>query len=187
MKIAVCQIETVSKKTVIRAATPLLYAHWEGFVKNAARAYLEYVDFQGHNYNELANCFVAIGLKKTLGEITQSKQAKANIDALEFIRHGLGQKSNLKMDSAIRTGNLTSAVFENICNSVGICPSGYETKYNFIDESLLNRKNRIAHGEYIDVDAKQYRGLADEVITLLRNFKTDIENAASLKTYKRVA
>ncbi len=188
MKIAVCRIETVSKKTVIRAATPLLYAHWEGFVKNAARAYLEYVDFQGHKYDELTNCFVAIGLKKNLGEITQSKQAKANIDALEFIRNGLGQKSNLKLDSAIRTeSNLSSAVFENICNSVGICSSGYETKYNFIDESLLNRRNRIAHGEYIDVNANQYRDLADEVIVLLRNFKTDIENAASLKAYKRVA
>ena len=38
MKIAVCRIETVSKKTVIRAATPLLYAHWEGFVKKRCKS-----------------------------------------------------------------------------------------------------------------------------------------------------
>lgn len=188
MKMAVCRIESLSKKTVIRAATPLLYAHWEGFVKNSAKAYLEYVDHQGHNYEQLASCFVVIGLKKTLRDITQSKKAKANIDAIEFIRNGLSNRSNLKLDSAIRTdANLNSVVFENICNSVGLSASGYETKYNLIDESLLNRRNKIAHGEYLDLDADQYRTLADEVVNLLRNFKTDIENAATLKAYMRVA
>lgn len=94
----------------------------------------------------------------------------------------------MALDSAIRTeSNLSSAVFENICNSVGIDHKLYETKYNLIDESLLNRRNRIAHGEYVGLTADDYRNLADEVITLLRNFKTDIENAATLGKYKRVA
>lgn len=188
MKLAVRQIESIKKKTVVRAGTPLLYAHWEGFIKNAAKFYLEYVDYQGHNYEELANCFVIIGLKKKLVGIAQSKQANANNEALEFIRREMGSKSCLTLDSAIRTeSNLSSSVFENICYSVGISHSWYETKYNLIDESLLKRRNMIAHGEYLDLNEEQYRDLADEVIGLLRNFKTDVENAASLKSYKRVA
>ncbi|MEP6879307.1 MAG: MAE_28990/MAE_18760 family HEPN-like nuclease [Nitrosospira sp.] len=188
MKMSVRSAASLRKKTVIRASLALLYAHWEGFIKNAAKAYLEFVGSQGHRYEELASCFAVLGLKKSLAEILQSKQAQTNITALEFIRDELTAKARLPLDSAIRTeSNLSSAVFENICRSVGINPSAYETKFNLVDESLLNRRNKIAHGEYIDVNPDQYRDLTDEVLTLLRSFKNDIENAASLKKYKRAA
>ena len=186
MKMAVARIESISKKTVIRAGTPLLYAHWEGFVKNSAKGYLEYVNYQGHKYEELASCFVVIGLKKKIGLVAQSKQAKVNINAVEFIRSEMAEKSNLSLESAIRTeSNLSSTVFENICHSIGLSTRWYEPKYNLIDKSLLERRNKIAHGEYLDLDTTQFRDLADEVVSLLRGFKTDIQNAATLKSYKR--
>ena len=69
--------------------------------------------------------------------------------------------------------------------SVGIDPAPYEARYNLIDESLLRRRNEIAHGEFLDVDAGDYRTLADEVLLMMRLYKTDIENGAARSLFLR--
>jgi hypothetical protein len=76
-------------------------------------------------------------------------------------------------------------VFENIASSIGIKIQPYESRFKLMDESLLSRRNKIAHGEYLDLDADSWRDLADEVISLMRDFKTDMENAASTSAFAR--
>ena len=47
-------VETANSKnlpTALRCASVLLYAHWEGFVKNSAESYLTYIKFQKLNLN----------------------------------------------------------------------------------------------------------------------------------------
>lgn len=186
MKTAVRESAFIAESTMIRAAVPLLYAHWEGFVKNAATGYLNYVNNQGLSYAELRSCFVVFGLKKALIELNDSRKSAASIAAIDFVRDQLGERARLKIDTAINTAsNLSSSVLQNILLSVGIDPSGYETRYKLIDESLLKRRNNIAHGEYVDIKREDWAALADEVLVLLRQLKTDIENATTLATFKR--
>lgn len=186
MKSAVKKSTFISERTLIRAAIPLLYAHWEGFVKVAATGYLTYISNQGLNYLELKSCFSIFGLKKELNELANSQSSLVNIAAIEFVRDQLGTKANLKIDSAINTqSNLSSTVFKNILLSVGINPDGYEIRCNLIDESLLRRRNHIAHGEYLDVKSNEWAILADEILLLLRQVKTDIENSIATTSYKR--
>lgn len=175
----------LSKSTAVRAAIPLLYGHWEGFIKNASTFYLEYINGQALTYRELKSCFIVFGLKKKLNELTNSRNSITSISTLDFLRNELDERAKLKIDSAIRTEfNLSSKVFTNIVTSIGIDARKYESRFNLIDESLLNRRNHIAHGEYLDVDADGFRGLADEILMLLRWYKTDIENAVSLEYFK---
>jgi len=68
--------------------------------------------------------------------------------------------------------------------SIGLDTKNHESRYNLIDESLLIRRNYIAHGEYLDIDPEGGRDLADEILLLLRLFNTDIENSVSLEGYK---
>ena len=63
---------------------------------------------------------------------------------------------------------------------MGIDAKPYETKFNLIDSSLLKRRNCIAHGEYLELELNSYRLLADEVLALMRQLKTDIENSSCL-------
>lgn len=185
LKIVVRTSENLNKKTAVRAAIPLLYGHWEGFVKNASTYYLEFVNGQSLTYRELKSCFVVFGVKRKINDLVSSKNSNASISTLEFLRDELDERAKLKIDSAIRTEfNLSSKVFANIANSIGISTQAYESRYHLIDESLLNRRNHIAHGEYLDVDSEGFRELADEILFLLRSYKTDIENAVSLENYK---
>ncbi|MDH4394626.1 MAG: MAE_28990/MAE_18760 family HEPN-like nuclease [Limnobacter sp.] len=185
LKIVVRTSTNLSKSTAVRAAIPLLYGHWEGFIKNASNYYLEFINGQSLKYKELKSCFIVFGVKQKINNLINSKSSDLSISTLEFLRDELNEKAKLKIDSAIRTEfNLSSKVFENIAKSIGLSTRAYEARYNLIDESLLRRRNLIAHGEYLDVDSNGFRELADEILQLLRSYKTDIENAVSLGDYK---
>ncbi|WP_019894847.1 MAE_28990/MAE_18760 family HEPN-like nuclease [Hydrogenovibrio halophilus] len=185
LKILVRRADNITSSTAVRAAIPLLYGHWEGFIKNTATHYVEFINGQSLKYRELVSCFIVFGLKKKINDLSKSKQSKVSIETIEFLLNELGETAKLKADSAIRTEfNLSSKVFVNILKSINIDTEKYEARFNLIDESLLNRRNYIAHGEFLDVEAEGFRGLADEVLSMLRWFKTDIENAASLGQYR---
>jgi hypothetical protein len=186
LKLAVRRTDALQEKTLVRAAVPLLYAHWEGFIKNATVAYVNFVHCQGLRYDQLASCFVTFGVKRHLRELSTSRQAASNIAAVEFLITRLGQRADLTLSKVVDTeSNLSSTVFENIAVSVGLPTAAYRPRYNLIDESLLKRRNKIAHGEYLDLNATDCRQLIDEVITLLRAYKNDIEITAGDGAYLR--
>lgn len=175
----------LSSATLVRAGVPLVYAHWEGFIKQASQDYLSYVSSQRLSYRELASCFVVFGAKKHLANLVGSRQTPLNIEAVDFFRDRLVDRADLMLASAIDTkSNLNSEVFENIATSIGVPVSSYDAYFKMIDESLLDRRNKIAHGEYLDLNAEDFRSLSDEMISLMRMYKTDIENLASIGAFK---
>ena len=94
----------------------------------------------------------------------------------------------MQMSSAINTeSNLTSKVFTNIAESLDLDITRYSTKFNLIDESLVNRRNKVAHGEYMDLASKEFGERVDDILQMMRDYKTDLLNAASTESYKRVA
>ena len=64
-----------AKDTAIRAAIALLYAHWEGAIKNLATYYLEYVSALKLPYGELKPNFLAISLKSSLDSFSESNKS----------------------------------------------------------------------------------------------------------------
>lgn len=184
VKTSVRSIPSMRASTFLRAGVALLYAHWEGFIKTSSEFYLTFVGSQRLRYEELKTCFIVFGLKKELDFIAASKKHAKNVRAVEFIQGELGKRADLTYKGAINTkANLNSSVFETIATSIGIDPAPYETRYNLIDESLLSRRNRIAHGEFLDIDANEYATLSDEIVILMRSYKSDIENSLALKSY----
>jgi hypothetical protein len=176
---------SIQTRSLLRAGIPILYAHWEGFVKKSSEAYLNFVTNQGLSYNELKSCFIIFGLKKEIEQLTDTKASIKNIRVTDFLLKELNNKAKLFYKGIINTqSNLNSALFEEIITSIGIDAIPYKLKYKLIDESLLKRRNQIAHGEYLDIDIQGYRNLSDEVIALIRQYKTDIENSISLESYK---
>lgn len=176
---------SLAQATLIRAGVPLLYAHWEGFVKQASQHYLEYVSNLRLKFSELSSCFVVFGAKKHLSHVVESRRAAVNIAAVNFFRNCAEERADLSLSNAINTqSNLKSEVFLDIAMSLGVSLTSYSSYSNFIDESLLARRNAIAHGEYLDLNPEAFKNLADEVIKLLRMYKTDLQNLASLGAFR---
>lgn len=176
---------SLAQSTLIRAGIPLLYAHWEGFVKQSSQDYLEYVSNQRLKYGELSSCFVVFGAKKHLTSVVESRRTSINIAAVDFFRNCTEERADLILSNAINTkSNLKSEVFIDIATSLGVSFLPYSAYSNLIDESLLARRNAIAHGEYLDVDADAFKKLANEVVHLLRMYKTDLQNLASTGAFR---
>lgn len=176
---------TVAQKTAIRSGICLAYAHWEGFVKRAAEDYIQFVSNQRLRYDQLADCFVVIGVKRHITSLNADGPATAAVGAVHFFRNDLADRAYLRLPGHVKTkANLNSEVFENIAVTIGIGTTDFASRYNQIDEALLGRRNRIAHGEYLDLDAEPCRDLIDDVIKLLRQFKNEIERVSSAEAYR---
>ncbi len=63
LKIAVLANEkTYNRDLYIRASIPLLYAHWEGFVRRIGSAYVEFVARSRLKNEELSTHFLAVAI-----------------------------------------------------------------------------------------------------------------------------
>jgi len=178
--------EDDARDTLVRGAVTLLYAHWEGFVKDAATAYLEYVSRQDRSCEEMNVNFVALAMKARFHEAKEPHVAAKFIEVAQFFLSGLGETFKVKWDHAIDTqSNLKAKVFQEIVLTLGLDYAKYDTKENLIDEKLLGTRNKIAHGEYLAIDSTQYIELHDEVTTLMDRFGDEIMDAAQNKKYLR--
>lgn len=174
--------------SLIRANLAILYAHWEGFIKNSSGYYLEFVNRKGLKASELLDCFAYLGLKKKMNTLVETKKADHGLMILQQIRSDFSEPLPLSFDGVLRTdSNLKSEVFTAIATSLGFSIDRYVPYFNLIDESLLKQRNGIAHGEYLEIDLTRFNEIADRVIMLLRWFKADIEIAASNGNYRFVA
>jgi hypothetical protein len=184
IKYAIRAAEITSRRAIIRAGIPILYAHWEGFVKVASEAILNFVNNQGLSYRQLRSCFIVFAAKRRVHELNTSGNAAQNIAAVEFFLNHLDSRAKITFAGSINTeSNLSSTVFERIATSIGITTNAYETKYILIDSSLLERRNKIAHGQRLDVDMDDFDKLSDEVITLVRFYNNDLQNMVQTGSY----
>ncbi len=173
------------KSSILRAGVPLAYAHWEGFVKNAVDHYLNFVANQHVSMKDLKPCLVALSKKRRFHEFSETNKFEVYSKLVQELTETPFIDEKAVFSSRVRTANLKSHIFSDISLSIGLSLSPYESRFNFIDVRLVKRRNEIAHGSFLDIDDTSFRDLVDDVISLIRGFKSDIENLAVTKAYLR--
>lgn len=176
-----------AKDTAIRAGIALLYAHWEGAIKNIATFYLEYVSTLKLPYGEMKPNFLAISLKYNLKTFEESSKSTIHTKIVSEIINSHDAESVIPVDGIIKTNSkLNSAIFVEIMATIGLDCSAYEGSYKLIDSVLLDKRNKIAHGERIvslDLDEARYYEIHEKIRDLIFQFANQVSNAACLKQY----
>ena len=174
------------KSTLLRAAVPLLYAHWEGFVKSSTEGLLHFVTGQRHAHGELETCYWVFGVRHELRLLNKAKMGPIGAEALEKVLASSSARTRFSAKTAVDTeSNLSSKVFERIASSVGIDATPFATRWALIDKSLLDTRNHIAHGKSNVVDEPAFSSLAREVLQLMDEYRTELQNIVVLGKYKR--
>lgn len=174
-------------RALLRSAVAILYANWEGFVRSAACSYLEYVSFQRLKYAELAPSFVALAARKLFRAGDESRRIQAHVKVTEFFRDHQNERAVVPYKEAISTeSNLSSDVLENIVCTLSLDFAQFQLK-RYIVDSLLGKRNAIAHGEDAVVDLAEFELLYIEMTGMLELFRNAISNGASSDAYRRAA
>jgi hypothetical protein len=178
---------TAAKQASIRATVPILYAHWEGYVKICAEAYVGFVAARRLRFGDLQYGFSLSSLRGDFDRLSSGKISK--IDQILLI-----QKTGETESHTFRGGfkklietrsNLSHDVLCEILSVLGIDAQNFAGEADFIDRILLERRNFIAHGAIVNLDEDALEDMIDRTIGLMRSFQSCIENAALLGTYKR--
>ena len=167
-----------------RAAVPIAYAHWEGFVKKVGQSYLEYVATRKLTLAELSICFQSLYFSvENAGDLRKTKRHLL-VPILRRLKDNGGDKVHIKTRDAVSTqSNLNSEVLEDICVNLGLNFSSFSQQTAFIDKILLGRRNSIAHGESLPLSEVDLDDLVHNVVSCIDIFKNEVENAAVTKAY----
>jgi hypothetical protein len=182
------QSEAARKQALLRGAVAVLYAHWEGFVKSAADAYLLFVGYQRLNLSQLSTNFVALAARGRLRKAGESKQPKAQIELFQWLDKEWHSRAWLPKREAFTAGNLSSNVFKAIIDLIGL---EYRPEFQLAERAVIDRlvemRNGIAHGVNERVSAVDFKELYNRIDSLLTMVMNDIEAAAAQGRYKRAA
>ncbi len=174
-----------------RSAVPMLYGHWEGFTKDAATAYLELVRRQQNPYRELKSNFMAIAVRGTLKAAADAAKSRCTSEYLKKFNSIVNQFSERVSfsDQAVRDAvstesNLSARVLRDVLDTIDVpYDRVFGQKALLIDGSLLENRNRIAHGEPIQIDSVTYVQLHDLVVELINHLKDVLLSRARDREY----
>lgn len=186
LKSAIRHADDSLRRALLRALIAICYAHWEGYVRFAARKYLEYVALRKFQYRDLNRQFFRNYFLPRLASLSTSKSCIADRCLLidEILNSSDHRFSRVNEDLVNTRANLNFEVFSDICLVCGLLPQSFADKSAFIDVFLLKRRNSIAHGENTFVDVKDLDDLASQTVGLMRAFGDALENQVYLESYK---
>ena len=174
----ICQEKNI--EVILKSFLLMLYAHWEGYIKQSSKIYLIFVGKQKLRHKELTLNFKAITLKERINEcikVSASLSISSEVDLLNSIiakeetKFSVSKNINNDKDKTfINTqSNLTPKIFCKFHDILGIkYKDCLETPNNYLNEQLINNRNAIGHGSQLDLSS-------------IDNFDLTLESLARLK------
>jgi len=173
------------KSVLVRSLVAIVYAHWEGFLKGAAKVYVEYVKARRLPYSELAANFVAQAVLPRMRRAVEQRDVKEVVELVQLFRGDMNERSRLSVEGVGGGSNLSSRALRTLTITLGLNYEPFESKAFLIDTRLLENRNRIAHGDYIALNVEDALELATEMMALMECFRDEIENAVALSRYRQ--
>lgn len=174
----------LTQAMLLRSGTALLYAHWEGFVKEACGLYVTFVATKGLKFEQLSSCFVALSLRRLLNEMQSSNSPAPAVEFVEFVRTSMAERAPVPKSDTLVTANLTYTTLCRMLRSVGLETDRYDLKKNLIDLELVGRRNGIAHGRMLTVGVDDFSQLFDDVVSVMVDIRDQLLHHAVDEQYK---
>lgn len=185
MKAAVKAADAAAKTVLLRALITLIYAHWEGYVRECANRYFEYLKIRNKPYAELERQIYVNTFLVRLDALHRSRSSLEKRCALvNDILNGTTSTFRYVHPMLIDTkSNLNTNVTKEICLICSVDPSHFETKRIFIDQLILKRRNAVAHGQQEFIHENEVDSLVTEILGLMQHFRTLLENKVYQKQF----
>lgn len=172
--------DSSQESVICRSSIVLTYAHWEGFVKQISKLYVDYVNSCKVLVLDMKPCFQAAHVQTHLNRASKGVRIPFLAELLDRI--DLDRRATFFVDPVklVDTeSNLTSEAFRNVVASIGLAYlEFYSTRQAFIDEKLVFSRNQVAHGELVPFRSAETLERIETVRTLLDMYANQILDAA---------
>jgi len=186
LKAAIIRADINLRRVLLRAMVTICYAHWEGYVRFAARKYLDHVALRRFKFGELDRQFLRNHFLPRLATLTTSslsiKERCALLD--EILSSSDRRFARVNEDLVNTRANLSFEVFSDICLVCSVPSNTFADKADFINLLLLKRRNAVAHGEDTFLAIEDLDDMTNHTIDIMRTFGDALENHVYLKDYK---
>lgn len=175
------------KQAVLRGAVAALYAHWEGYVKTACRAYFEYIKQRRLPMNELCIPILSIIFRSRLKRVVGDQTIDSHLEFTDWLLREWSKRAHLpEANTIISTSNLNAEVFKGLIVGLGLpYVNDYAVAEKPVIETLVNARNQLAHGEWLTIDEQEYDEFYMWIIRLMEKVCEQIETAAATGDYRR--
>lgn len=170
-------------RALARGGVALVYAHWEGFFRDACQAYLDFVARRRLTYSELNDGFLLSALSVLLNRMSSGDAAAAEA-LLEALRAPARARARVPRSLVNTKSNLRHAVAESILGSVGLPRDLFALRAHLIDLRLCDARNEIAHGRERFPSASEFAELHDEAVAMMEVLRGEIGNALQSRHYR---
>lgn len=189
---------------VLRGSYLMLYAHWEGYIKEVGQKYIESVSKEKIQYRNASDVIVASSLKTALTNLGGANTHDAHIDFVNKFRDLLSDdkyvdRKYVKINEKIidAKSNLNYELFIDILKKLDIVdniddkmqPSEIESLKTDIDKNLLKVRNQVAHGEKtmgivgLEKNIEEYLSLHERISKIMYDFSEWVIDAWQEKRY----
>lgn len=182
----------ISREYYCRAGSVMLCAHWEGFLRDAVRAYVDHVFAQEQHLSRLKPQFVAIHFFHDVKYASTANfpgSERHHVKLAKKIIASLADPKGRVGWTAETGGNPSSALCSDLLKSVALPPKmGYdESQWSvvkvFIDSQILKDRHKVAHGERFPVRPDEFRSRSGRLIEICEDLARLVTDAAINKSY----
>ncbi|MEV5833913.1 MAE_28990/MAE_18760 family HEPN-like nuclease [Nocardia sp. NPDC052112] len=167
-----------------RAGIAMLYAHWEGFAKEALQGYVDFVSRRRLKFAELNDGLLYTALMSMFHRV-KSGDAIAAESMIGMVRSAGQQRAQFPKNQLVDTqSNLRSAVLAKILANSGLRSDIFDLKVNLIDRRLCDARNSVAHGRGLFPDVGEFSILHDEVIGMMEILRDLVLASARSESYR---
>ncbi|WP_366940547.1 MAE_28990/MAE_18760 family HEPN-like nuclease [uncultured Rhodospira sp.] len=174
-----------------RALIPLLYAHFEGYIRFCILKYFQYLETLGLPYSDLERqIYINSFLKKTksmFGAGANLISISGHIDEIISSQHNRCTHVDSSLVDA--RSNLNSNVLKELCYLCSLDYGDFLKHELFLDKFLLSRRNSIAHGEEIYLSSRNVKGesevkkFIDQTLEMMLLFKASVSSKVAEQKY----
>jgi hypothetical protein len=172
-------------RALARSGVTMLYAHWEGFVKEACQAYVDFVARRRLRLDELNEDLVRTVLL-SLGKRAVAGDESSTLALIEAVLEPAKARARIPKNTIVDTkSNLRYAVLAEIMSSIGFPVTSFATRDKLIDRTLCDGRNTIAHGRNLYPAVGSFDDLHAEVMEMIEDVRDLILAAVRQGSYRR--
>ncbi len=159
-------------KIILKSMLPMIYAHWEGFVKVSTEIIFTYLNVLKLPVSEYNGVYLATAYEQDLNKIHEIVNFEKRIEHLNCLYN----KFNYHVDFGLKIdteSNLNYKVLTKICERLNLDNNKF-IEYSEDLNKLLGHRNAIVHGEN-SLPFEHYNQIKP-YIELLENLMLDFES-----------